>query len=175
MAHAKMGKKSGKPAPPPVDYVLIRVTSAPGKYATLSGKGDLLVAPKAQAAEFPANEARAGRRTRTARIQNESRTSIKLRFTLSSLPENRRWQSNRRGTPWCAIDRLERVGRAGALIVTSIIVNALFAGTRHGHSEAQMCAESNKQTRAGRCDVQNKSDSFRPCFASSGVPRIQSC
>jgi hypothetical protein len=57
MAHAKMGKKSGKPAPPPVDYVLIRVTSAPGKYATLSGKGDLLVAPKAQAAEFPANEA----------------------------------------------------------------------------------------------------------------------
>jgi hypothetical protein len=37
--------------------VLIRVTSAPGKYATLSGKGDLLVAPKAQAAEFPANEA----------------------------------------------------------------------------------------------------------------------
>jgi hypothetical protein len=25
--------------------------------ATLSGKGDLLVAPKAQAAEFPANEA----------------------------------------------------------------------------------------------------------------------
>jgi hypothetical protein len=37
--------------------VLIRVTSAPGKYATLSGKGDLLVVPKAQATEFPANEA----------------------------------------------------------------------------------------------------------------------
>jgi len=53
----RWGKKSGKPAPLPVDYVLIRVTSAPGKYATLSGKGDLLVAPKAQAAEFPANEA----------------------------------------------------------------------------------------------------------------------
>jgi serine/threonine protein kinase len=33
------------------------ITSHPGKYATLSGQGDLLVAPKAQAAEFPVKEA----------------------------------------------------------------------------------------------------------------------
>ena len=36
---------------------LYKITSAPGKYATLSGKGDLLVAPKAQAAEFTVTEA----------------------------------------------------------------------------------------------------------------------
>ena len=52
----RWGKKP-KPAPPPQDYVLIRITSHPGKYATLSGKGDLLVASKAQAAEFPAKDA----------------------------------------------------------------------------------------------------------------------
>jgi hypothetical protein len=37
--------------------VFIKITSVPGKYATLSGKGDLLVAPKAQAAEFTVMEA----------------------------------------------------------------------------------------------------------------------
>lgn len=52
----RWGKKS-KLAPPLQDYVFIKITSARGKYATLSGKGDLLVAPEAQAAEFPANEA----------------------------------------------------------------------------------------------------------------------
>jgi hypothetical protein len=57
IAMPRWGKKSAKPAPPPQDYVLIKITSAEGKYATLSGKGDLLVAPKAQAAEFPATEA----------------------------------------------------------------------------------------------------------------------
>jgi hypothetical protein len=36
---------------------LVGITNQPGKYATLSGKGDLLVAPKAQAGEFPASEA----------------------------------------------------------------------------------------------------------------------
>jgi hypothetical protein len=52
-------RKSSKtvPPPPPQDFVLIRITSHPGKYATLGGKGVLLVAPKAQAAEFPAAEA----------------------------------------------------------------------------------------------------------------------
>jgi hypothetical protein len=37
--------------------VFIKITSAAGKYATLSGRGDLLVAPKAQAAEFTVTEA----------------------------------------------------------------------------------------------------------------------
>jgi arylamine N-acetyltransferase len=49
--------KSNKPAPPPQEHVLIRITNQAGKYATLSGKGDLLVAPKAQAAEFTVTEA----------------------------------------------------------------------------------------------------------------------
>jgi len=52
-----MGEQIGQGAPPPQDYVLIRITSTPGKYATLSGRGDLLVAPKAQASEFSASEA----------------------------------------------------------------------------------------------------------------------
>lgn len=51
-------RKSAKAAPPPLqDFVRIRITNRAGKYATLGGKGDLLVAPKAQAAEFPATEA----------------------------------------------------------------------------------------------------------------------
>jgi len=53
----RWGKKSTKTAPLPQEFVFIRITNQAGKYATLSGKGDLLVAPKAQAAEFPANEA----------------------------------------------------------------------------------------------------------------------
>ena len=53
----RWGKKPAKPAPPPQDFVLIRITNQAGKYATLSGKGDLLVAPKAQAREFPTSEA----------------------------------------------------------------------------------------------------------------------
>jgi hypothetical protein len=55
---ARWGKKSNKPPhPPPQDHVFIKITNASGKYATLSGKGDLLVAPKAQAAEFTVTEA----------------------------------------------------------------------------------------------------------------------
>jgi hypothetical protein len=52
----RWGKKPVKPIPPPQDLVLIRITNQAGKYVTLSGKGDLLVAAKAQAREFPANE-----------------------------------------------------------------------------------------------------------------------
>ena len=52
-----MGKKSNKPLPPPQDHVFIKITNVPAKYAALSGKGDLLVAPKAQAAEFAVTEA----------------------------------------------------------------------------------------------------------------------
>jgi hypothetical protein len=54
---AAMGQKIDQASPLPQDYVLIRITSTPGKYATLSGRGDLLVVPKAQASEFPATEA----------------------------------------------------------------------------------------------------------------------
>jgi hypothetical protein len=50
-------RKSAKATPPPQDFVLIQITSHPGKYATLGRAGDLLVAPKAQAAEFPATDA----------------------------------------------------------------------------------------------------------------------
>ncbi len=57
IAMPRWGKKSNKPPPPPQDHVFIKITSAPGKYATLSGRGDLLVAPKAQAAEFTVTEA----------------------------------------------------------------------------------------------------------------------
>jgi hypothetical protein len=53
----RWGKKSDKPAPPPEDHVLIKIVNTPGKYATLGGKGDLLVAPKAQASEFTVSEA----------------------------------------------------------------------------------------------------------------------
>jgi hypothetical protein len=71
-------KKPAKPAPPPQDFVLIRITNQAGKYATLSGKGDLLVAPKAQAREFPANEApRSSEGVGTARVYNESGTRVK--------------------------------------------------------------------------------------------------
>jgi len=51
------GKKSKVPSAAPLSFVLIRITSHPGKYAALSRKGDLLVSSKAQASEFPANEA----------------------------------------------------------------------------------------------------------------------
>src|SRR5437870_579943 len=51
-------RKSARAAPPPPqDFVLIRISNQAGKYATLGVKGDLLVAPKAQAAEVPATEA----------------------------------------------------------------------------------------------------------------------
>jgi hypothetical protein len=53
----RWGKKSTAPPPAPVSFVLIRITSHPGKYAALSRKGDLVVSSKAQASEFPANEA----------------------------------------------------------------------------------------------------------------------
>jgi hypothetical protein len=52
----RWGKKS-KPAPAPVTFVRIRITNHPGKYAMRGVKGDLLVAPKAQASEFPSKEA----------------------------------------------------------------------------------------------------------------------
>jgi hypothetical protein len=45
------------PPPPPQNFVLIRITSHPGKYAMLGGKGVLLVASKALASEFPVTEA----------------------------------------------------------------------------------------------------------------------
>jgi hypothetical protein len=57
IATPRWGKESDKPAPPPQDFVRIRITNQAGKYATLSPKEDLLVAPKAQASEFPVNEA----------------------------------------------------------------------------------------------------------------------
>jgi len=50
-------KKSTKPPPASQDYVLIRITNSPDKYATRGLKGDLLVASKAQAAEFTTTEA----------------------------------------------------------------------------------------------------------------------
>jgi hypothetical protein len=52
----RWGKKSNEPPPAPVSFVLIKITSHPGKYAALSRQGDLLVVAKAQASEFPANE-----------------------------------------------------------------------------------------------------------------------
>jgi len=54
----RWGKKSNAAPPAPVTFVLIRITSHPGKYAMRGVKGDLLlVTPKAQASEFPATEA----------------------------------------------------------------------------------------------------------------------
>jgi hypothetical protein len=44
-------------AAPPVEYVLIRITSHSGKYAMRGVKGDLLVAFKEEASEFPSTEA----------------------------------------------------------------------------------------------------------------------
>jgi len=41
----------------PLSFVRIRITSHPDKYAMRGVKGDLLVAPKAQASEFPSTEA----------------------------------------------------------------------------------------------------------------------
>ena len=57
IAMPRWGKKSNAARTAPVTFVLIRITSHPGKYAMRGVKGDLLVAPKAQASEFPANEA----------------------------------------------------------------------------------------------------------------------
>jgi hypothetical protein len=56
VAMPRWGHKSDRPALPQT-FVLIRITSHAGKYATLGRAGDLLVAPEAQAAEFPATEA----------------------------------------------------------------------------------------------------------------------
>jgi hypothetical protein len=57
VAVPRWGKKSTAPPPAPVSFVLIRITNHPGKYAMRGVKGDLLVAPKAQASEFPSTEA----------------------------------------------------------------------------------------------------------------------
>jgi hypothetical protein len=53
----RWGKKSNAPPQAPISFVLIKITSHPGKYAALSRKGDLLVVPKVQAGEFPDSEA----------------------------------------------------------------------------------------------------------------------
>jgi len=52
----RWGKSKATPKEP-VSFVRIRITNQPGKYASLTPKGDLLVVPKAQAGEFPANDA----------------------------------------------------------------------------------------------------------------------
>ena len=57
VAVPRWGNKAKGIPPAPVSFVLIRVTSHPGTYAMRSPKGDILVVPKAQASEFPANEA----------------------------------------------------------------------------------------------------------------------
>jgi hypothetical protein len=54
---ARWQKSARAAPPPPQDFVLIRISNQAGKYATLGVKGDLLVAPKAQAADFQATEA----------------------------------------------------------------------------------------------------------------------
>ena len=41
----------------PVEFVKIRVTSQPGKYAMKTPKGDVLIGSKEQASEFPSTEA----------------------------------------------------------------------------------------------------------------------
>jgi hypothetical protein len=56
-AMARWSKKSNAPAPAPITFVRIRITNRPGKYAVRGVKGDILVAPKAQASEFPSTEA----------------------------------------------------------------------------------------------------------------------
>lgn len=53
----RWGKKTSGTPPAPVSFVLIKITSHPGKYAMRGVKGALLVAPKAQASEFPSTEA----------------------------------------------------------------------------------------------------------------------
>ena len=53
----RWGKKSNAAPTAPISFVLIKITSHPGKYAMRSPKGDVLVVGKAQASEFPANEA----------------------------------------------------------------------------------------------------------------------
>jgi hypothetical protein len=55
--HATLGQKSNGPPAASITFVRIRVTSEPGKYATPSRKGDLLVVSKNQAGEFPDGEA----------------------------------------------------------------------------------------------------------------------
>ena len=57
VGHAVPEHKIEDTPPAPVEYVLIRITSHPGKYAMRGVKGDLLVAPKAEASEFPSTEA----------------------------------------------------------------------------------------------------------------------
>ena len=56
IAMPRWGHKSKTPAAP-IKYVLIKITNAAGKYAMRSPRGDILVVPKAQASEFPSNEA----------------------------------------------------------------------------------------------------------------------
>ena len=56
-AMARWSNKSNAPAPAPITFVRIRITNHPGKYAVRGVKGDILVAPKAQASEFPSTEA----------------------------------------------------------------------------------------------------------------------
>jgi hypothetical protein len=55
---AALGQEiEGTSSRPPLSFVLIRITNHPVKYAMRSPKGDILVVPKAQASEFPANQA----------------------------------------------------------------------------------------------------------------------
>ena len=56
-ARSKIRRLIAARAAPPQDFVLIRISNQAGKHATLAVKGDLLVAPKAQAAEYPATGA----------------------------------------------------------------------------------------------------------------------
>jgi len=57
VGHAVPEHKIEDTPPAPVEYVLIHINSHPGKYAMRGVKGDLLVAPKAEASEFPSTEA----------------------------------------------------------------------------------------------------------------------
>jgi hypothetical protein len=55
-AMPRWGKSKAVPKAP-VEFIRIRITSHPGKYAMRSPKGDLLVVPKARASDFPSTEA----------------------------------------------------------------------------------------------------------------------
>jgi hypothetical protein len=56
VGHAVPEHKIEDTPPAPVEYVLIHITSHPGKYAMRGVKGDLLL-PKAEVSEFPSTEA----------------------------------------------------------------------------------------------------------------------
>jgi hypothetical protein len=65
--------KSNAPATALITFVRIRITNHPGKYAMRGVKGDILVAPKAQASEFPSTESTtASEGIGAARIQDEN-------------------------------------------------------------------------------------------------------